>query len=80
MYIHLETHYNMMYGICKLTIGITTTTNNHKSITYLGCSEWIEHVVVVFKMYILCIHISRIQGQNPKVGGGGGGMLMTIKL
>lgn len=39
MYIHLETHYNMMYGICKLTIGITTTTNNQKSITCLGCSE-----------------------------------------
>ncbi len=48
MYIHLETHYNMMYGICKLTIGIRTTINNHKSITCLGCSEWIEHVVVVF--------------------------------
>jgi hypothetical protein len=38
----------MMYGICKLTIGIRTTINNHKSITCLGCSEWIEHVVVVF--------------------------------
>jgi hypothetical protein len=32
-------HYNIMYGICKLTIGIRTTINNHKSITCLGCSE-----------------------------------------
>jgi hypothetical protein len=71
MYVHLKTHYNMMYGICKLTIGITITTNNHKLVTCLGCNEWIEHVVVVFNMYPLCIHNSRIQGKNPKYWGGG---------
>ncbi len=77
MYIHLETHYNMMYGICKLTIGITTTTNNHKSITYLGCSEWIEHVVVVFKN----VHFVRPYFKDSRAKSkSGGGMLMTIKL